>query len=215
MLLKGPGRHVVVRPFFFSIILAKGAYVLYKMFQTNKGVIVNSSKQNNQVKPLSPLELIAVIILATCAVFYFGSAAVDYVRARLQPAESAFIPFGEERIVHIPNAFERWSPGFKSAWEDFKSCVHTNPACDSADILKRRDAAIAADWPKIFDRLVTFTNWGEYSESAIARNLFFGELMGMFDNNKMQHRCTPIITFRYLPATDDALYSLDGYNCSK
>lgn len=173
-----------------------------------------TSKENNQVKPLSVWELLAAAALAAVALVYFGTALSGYINVRMQPG-SAFIPVGEERIAHIPSAFERWSPEFKSAWEDFKSCVHKNPECDAADILKRRDAAIAADWPKIFDRLVIFTNWGEYSDSAIARNMFFEELSNMFDNDKMQHRCTPIITFLYLPATDDALYSVDGYQCDK
>lgn len=177
--------------------------------------MTHPSKTADSTAPLSPFTLIGVSVLVGVALIYFGTLLSDYARVHTPSPGSAFIPVGEERIAHIPSAFERWSPEFKSAWEDFKSCVHKNPECDSTDILKRRDAAIAADWPKIFDRLVIFTNWGEYSDSAIARNMFFDELANMFSNARMQYRCTPIISFLYLSATDDALYSVDGYNCSK
>ena len=118
----------------------------------------------------------------------------------------------EGRIAHVPDAFERSSTSFKSAWEDFKECS-SHKDCDSTkSIIPRRDKAIAKDWQIVFDQLVDSEKWGENFETALAHK-DFQEALEKYGHDKLRNHCVPNIEFRrtgFKPS-----YVMRGYTCDQ
>jgi len=121
------------------------------------------------------------------------------------------LAFGEERIAHIPGEFERRSPLFAASWEMFKACTRVD-GCDSAPALSMRDQAIKLVWPEIFDRLVIRDDWGEYEESARARDDFFDELAAK-GKDTLRNKCVPKIIFELIYG-GERYYRFKGFSCS-
>lgn len=149
-----------------------------------------------------------VILIAVWAALVYGPTAV---RRALDPDTK--LGLIEERITHIPGEFERRSQGFAQAWNDLKNCKET---CNLDEIIQRRDRALAQDWPDIFDRLVVYKDWGEYYQSAAARDEFFRDLR-KHGAHALRNRCVPKISFEKLPewGNYNSSYYFRGYQCGR
>jgi hypothetical protein len=123
------------------------------------------------------------------------------------------IGFGNNRIAHIPGAFERYSPSFGGSWELFKVCSQIKD-CDSSGLIEFRDKEIKREWPDIFDRLMIDKDWGERSDTVIAHNIFLDEVE-KWGRDKLRNSCVPNIIFSTVSnGRDSPVYSLDSYNCT-
>jgi len=113
-------------------------------------------------------------------------------------ADDSKLRLGELRITHIPAEFNRRSPEFAKAWEDFKECAPLKE-CDLEPILTKRDVIIKREWPLIFDRVIVYDDWGTNSESKAARDSFFSTL-DTVGRDKLRNDCVPSIQFLWMPS---------------
>ncbi len=153
--------------------------------------------------------------LGAVVVFFAIVYGVAYIPTAVTRAFDGETKLGlfEERISNIPVEFIRRSPTVAHSWKEFKECLREYiSACDPTPILAERDHAISEEWPALFDRLAVFGDWGEYSDSQIARDRFF-EVLAEKGADTLRNRCVPKITYTKLPS-GGVLYNLEGYVCS-
>jgi len=162
---------------------------------------------------VSPQALFAgLIIFAILSTIPLGMAidsAKPHMQQFLHPGSK--LAWGEERIAHIPGEFERRSPLFAASWEMFKMCTRVD-GCESAPALAMRDQAIRLAWPAIFDRLIVRDDWGEYEESARARDSFFEELAARGEDT-LRNKCVPKIIFELIYG-GERYYRFKGFDCT-
>lgn len=121
--------------------------------------------------------------------------------------------FDSQRIAGIDDEFMRRSHGLRVTFYDFEQC---GSSCDARHILERRDAIIRLEWPQLLDRLLVKKDWGEATNSKIARDAFFQELekRGI---EQLRNSCVPRIEYRWPVRGGKKVvwYAFTGFDCNK
>lgn len=106
----------------------------------------------------------------------------------------------------------RHSPALQQLSAEYAVCGKKKwQGCNFNPLWDRKQSAIATDWPRVFDYLISLKNWGVHTEAEAE----FRYALERYGAENLRNNCTPIVGF--WKRRSEYLYrpSFDGFQCKK
>lgn len=106
----------------------------------------------------------------------------------------------------------RHSPALQQLSAEYAVCGKKKwVGCDFNPMWDAKNAAIKADWPKVFDYLVALKSWGAHTEAQEE----FRYALERYGAENLRNKCVPVVGF--WKRRSERLYrpSFQGFECTK